>query len=216
MALNVLPWTSRRCGNGGRRAAARPAFPGGDRQHAGDRTRHYRAHGRHPWPGNARESAQRDAREQGLRHGRARSRRTYLAAAGCARPTPRCCTRRTGVTTEVALREVERRPTSSRYVRRTDGENKSRARRHLGLARKTLYRKLAEYAQEPERATRRHHEHHDTATAQKQSGQPRRRQHRRPIVRTASALLPWDGRRDDARRGLRARHVGRAGARARA
>ena len=49
---------------------------------------------------------------------------------------------------QLALREVERAYVLE-IVRRTDG-NKSRAADILGLDRKTLYRKLAEYAQEPE------------------------------------------------------------------
>ena len=48
----------------------------------------------------------------------------------------------------LALRDVERAYVLE-IVRRTDG-NKSRAADILGLDRKTLYRKLAEYAQEPE------------------------------------------------------------------
>jgi DNA-binding NtrC family response regulator len=48
----------------------------------------------------------------------------------------------------VPLRDVERAYVLE-IVRRTDG-NKSRAAEILGLDRKTLYRKLAEYAQEPE------------------------------------------------------------------
>jgi DNA-binding NtrC family response regulator len=51
---------------------------------------------------------------------------------------------------QLALREVERAYVLE-IVRRTDG-NKSRAADILGLDRKTLYRKLAEYAQEPESA----------------------------------------------------------------
>lgn len=49
---------------------------------------------------------------------------------------------------QLALRDVERAYVLE-IVRRTDG-NKSRAAEILGLDRKTLYRKLAEYAQEPE------------------------------------------------------------------
>ena len=51
---------------------------------------------------------------------------------------------------QLALRDVERAYVLE-IVRRTDG-NKSRAADILGLDRKTLYRKLAEYAQEPESA----------------------------------------------------------------
>jgi hypothetical protein len=51
---------------------------------------------------------------------------------------------------QLSLRDVERAYVLE-IVRRTDG-NKSRAADILGLDRKTLYRKLAEYAQEPESA----------------------------------------------------------------